>query len=538
MLKPSIMRKKSKVNGQIVLNIKESKKNPKISFKDALNILQLKLLTKEINQNSNTANFNANSSNHSKNYNSQYLHTSVNSIYPNNKYSTKQNLINIEEINNNENLSSRRHSARMNMGKNYSDNFSIKKKFQGGLDIINEIVLTEQKEKDKKNLRKYQLKNGRNKNKNNLLDELEKFDREQQLKMDKYLDEKRRNKIDLMFNKNKIFNSKDIGLHKNKQNRNEKIESKGNEINKTITEEKTNEDEQSLSNIDIYKNNKIKDNSNKENEDINKVNDNEKNDFQEIKHKYFSQNIFTTKFPNTEYKFKYLNNFFEDKSESNKLLGNYQDEKNEKKETDIRNFSNPINKNLSNDKQIIRLNRYDSFNIKQKNGSNISPKILFKNSNDTDLTKSLIDSNRNYNIDQSSNSNNYAMISNRILNEEKNNNEINDMYKVILNSIDNKLYKRNKDKNRNNLTVGSNSRLLSSSNEKIWIAPKKNKKKYNNYFRELFSNNRNNYYKDICHKYDKYNDLSIEKRHLKKYRIQNTYTNRNYLREINKIFNE
>jgi len=236
-----------------------------------------------------------------------------------------------------------------------------------------------------------------------------------------------------------------------------------------------------------------------------------------------------------------LNNFFEDNSESKNLLGNNKDEKNGDNKANIRNCYKPINKNPSNAKQNISLNRYDSFNFKQKKSGNISPKMLFKNSNDLDTTNTLIDSNRNYNIDQNSNSYNYAMISIRVLNEEKSDNEINDMYKVILNSIDNKLYKRNKDTNGTNLTEGSNSRLLASSNEKIWITSRNNNKKINNFFRDLSSNDRNNYYKDICHKYDKYNDLNIAKRHFKKYRIQNTYSNnfhRNYLREINNFFNE
>lgn len=543
MLKPSIMRKKSKVNGQIFLNIKESKKNPKITFKDALNSLQLRLLTKEINQKPKTSNFSPNSNSHSKKYNSQYLHTSGSCFSSNNKFSTKQNPMILEEIKNNESLSSRRCSARMNMGKSYSGNFSMKKKFQEGLNSINQIALTEQKGKNSRYLRKYQLKNGGNKNKKikiNLIDELEKFDREQQLKMENYLDEKRRNQIDLFVKKNKIFNSNDNGQHKNTQNIIPKNENNsGNEINKTITEEKTYEDEQSFSNIDTYKNNIIKDNSNKENEFINE--DNEKSGFQEIKLKYFSQNIFATKFPSTEYKFKYLNNFFEDKTASTNLLGNNKNEKNGDNKTNIRNCYNPINKNPLNAKQNISLNRYDSFNLKQKKSGTVSPKMLFKSSNDLDTTNTLIDSNRNYNIDQSSNSYNYVMISNRVLNEEKNDNEVNDMYKVILNSIDNKLYKRNKDTNGTNLTEGSNSRLLASSNEKIWITSRNNKKNNNNYFRDLSSNNRNNYYKDLCNKYDKYNDLNIAKRHFKKYRIQNTYSNnfhKNYLKEINNFFNE
>ena len=543
MLKPSIMRKKSKVNGQIFLNIKESKKNPKITFKDALNSLQLRLLTKEINQKPKTSNFSPNSNSHSKKYNSQYLHTSGSCFSSNNEFSTKQNPMILEEIKNNESLSSRRCSARMNMGKSYSGNFSMKKKFQEGLNSINQIALTEQKGKNSRYLRKYQLKNGGNKNKKikiNLIDELEKFDREQQLKMENYLDEKRRNQIDLFVKKNKIFNSNDNGQHKNTQNIIPKNENNsGNEINKTITEEKTYEDEQSFSNIDTYKNNIIKDNSNKENEFINE--DNEKSGFQEIKLKYFSQNIFATKFPSTEYKFKYLNNFFEDKTASTNLLGNNKNEKNGDNKTNIRNCYNPINKNPLNAKQNISLNRYDSFNLKQKKSGTVSPKMLFKSSNDLDTTNTLIDSNRNYNIDQSSNSYNYVMISNRVLNEEKNDNEVNDMYKVILNSIDNKLYKRNKDTNGTNLTEGSNSRLLASSNEKIWITSRNNKKNNNNYFRDLSSNNRNNYYKDLCNKYDKYNDLNIAKRHFKKYRIQNTYSNnfhKNYLKEINNFFNE
>ena len=234
-----------------------------------------------------------------------------------------------------------------------------------------------------------------------------------------------------------------------------------------------------------------------------------------------------------------MNNFFEDKTESTNLLGNYKEEKKEKNKANIRNYYNPINKYPSNAKLNISLNRYGSFNLKQKKSGNISPKMLFINSNDLDNTNTLVDSNRNYNIDQNSNSYNYAMISNRALNEEKSDYEINDMYKVILNSIDNKLYKRNKDTNRSNLTEVSNSRFLASSNEKIWIASRNKNKAYNNYFRNLSSNNKNNYYKDICHKYDKYNDLNIAKRHLKKYRIQNTYSNnfnRNYLREINNLF--
>ena len=532
------MRKKSKFNGQVVLNIKESKKNKKISFKDALNNLEMKLLAKEINKKPKTANFNLNSNNHSNNYNSQNLLTAGSSISSINKSSIKHS-----EINNNESFSSRGNSVRMKMGKNYSESFSMKNKFQGGLDTINEIGLSEQKEKSINSLRKHHLKSEEYKNKKkkiNLIEELKKFDREQQIKMEKYIDEKRKNQIDLIYKKNKIYNSNVIDQNKNIQNNIlENGNTTGNEINKTITEEKTNEDEQSLSNIDANKNNINKDNNNKENEDINK--DNEKNDFQEIKKKYLSQYIFTTKFPKTEYKFKYLNNFFEDKSESTNLLGNYQEENNESNKANINNCYNTINKNPSNIKQKIILNRYGSYNFKQKKSDNISPKMLFRNSNDMDTTNTLVDSNRNYKVDQSSNSYNYAVISNRFLKEENNDNGINDMYKVILNSIDSKLYKRSQDANRINLTEGNNSRLFTSSNDKIWIAPRNSNKIYNNYFRDLSSNNRNNYYKDICHKYDKYNDLSITKRHIMKYRIQNTYSNnfnRNYLREINNLFNE
>ena len=81
MRRPSIIKKtKKKVNGQVVVDIKETQKVPTVSFSESLNNLKLKTLTKDLSPNKKSKNKKSNSNNESKNSSSKSLPKSQNEI--------------------------------------------------------------------------------------------------------------------------------------------------------------------------------------------------------------------------------------------------------------------------------------------------------------------------------------------------------------------------------------------------------------------------------------------------------------------------
>ena len=184
MRRPSIIKKtKKKVNGQVVVDIKETQKVPTVSFSESLNNLKLKTLTKDLSPNKKSKNKKSNSNNESKNSSSKSLPKSQNEILSmkakrnsvavsfnpksrlslfnqeetknnkdkknsSNRSLTKQRRIskNIEESSKNTKYMSKRHSVQVNLGKKFAEQFSFKNKYKSGLDPINEIVIGEKNE--------------------------------------------------------------------------------------------------------------------------------------------------------------------------------------------------------------------------------------------------------------------------------------------------------------------------------------------------------------------------------------------------------
>lgn len=246
MKRPSIVKKtKKKVNGQVVVDIKETQKVPRRSFSESLNDLKIKTLTKDISPNKKkTKNKKSDSNNESKNASSQNLPKPQNEII---SLKNKRNSVsvsfnpksrlrlfnqeeiksdkdkknssttslskqrraskNIEENNKRTKYMSKRHSMQVNLGKNFAERFSIKRNFKSDLDPINEIIIGEKNEQiiNPFKLRLEKLKEQKKNPKINIIEELRRFDREQQYKMEKYIDKKQKRYFDLMNKKMKIY---------------------------------------------------------------------------------------------------------------------------------------------------------------------------------------------------------------------------------------------------------------------------------------------------------------------------------------------
>ena len=559
MRKPSIIRRKSNVNGQTLVDMKEvPKRDPKVSFADEVNNLQVKLLSNEINLKTKNSTSSFPSSQEEPLTENAYRKAYSTMIKGNNnsnglnnerdnfaKSYSNMNILN--QKNSQENDFRKRRSMRLSQKKSM-DNIAKKK---GELSTIKEIVIGDNVERaisnnPKKRFRFVDEDNEKDKKykkkKINIIEELRKFDREQQLKMEKYIDKVRKKQIELMHKSSKLYKiinneNDDDNINNNNTNNNNNKENNGiinQEIEENKNENPPNEKDFDTPKFNTVENNNNNNNNNNKENNKNEINDknndnnanNNKDDFQKIKEKYFSSYLFTTRFPETEYKIKYLDKFFQNNSLVKNLFVNYVDDK----EDNYTNNTNINNKNININNKDININNNnslqtplnqkhtDNFNKSDSNininikKNNISPKLLYKNSNETDTANTVIDSNHKNNLEQSLNSNayTYTMRSNKINNKYRNNDEFDNTYRMIMDSIDNKLYNRKKNKTIiENMNI--NKRRIYSSNDRIRA------------FSRFDFNFKNNYDKIIQDKYNKYNETKMTP-----YFIKNRINNSNY----------
>ena len=546
MYRGPILKKKSKYKGQILLEVNDSSKlKPKVSFANSLHNLQLKLLSKDINpekktkipnSNSQSRNESSRSNPNSQNNiislknkrnsssatyrtNSKYIGFNSeegNRINANNKNSLFKNSTDVEENIKKSKYEPRRNSARQDLGKDYRQNFSVKRHMKGDLEPIQEIIIEPQNEGmiDYNYINSF-FENEEKKKKINLIEELQRFDREQQIKMEKYIDTKRKRQIDLIYRNLRIYNplndenknnSKE-NINNNKKitninNRNEYEESDENK-NEMIIEENENKSQEG-ENYNNFDNNNLMNENNKENYinyfktetniNDNKNKNNEKNEFQKIKKNYMTNNLFTTKFPSTSYKIKYLDNYFQNDSMSRSQFNN---EKEENSKTNISNYYNTFYKKEVNPKSERNINIFDN-----KEKSNLKAKNI-KNINISGISNLIYSNIKNKNNEHKFNHNR-----NRSYKKQQSYDEIDDVYNMILNSIDEKLYNKNRHKNRSVTDINYNIKIPSS------IDRLNTYNNYNNSFFKNFHSNysigiKNKYYDKICDKYNKYNQQKM-----------------------------
>ena len=602
----------SKVSDQIIMDQKENpKKDSKVAFSNSVDIVQYNQFSKEIEP--------------------EPL---------NNNYSYNNNPLNLKYSGNLDNKESDRRAKRLSkrssmkhkMGKNLAE---FKRK--NDLSTIKEIVIGDNNERIISNNPKKRFafkgdeEEGKKKKKINIIEELIKFDREQQIKMEEYLEKKRRQQIEYLFKSSKLYkiinseDSKDDKSKGNKSKENEDSEEsqeddqsdKDEKSNESKEEQKNNKDdnnkkEQNNDNKNDNKNDNdkekvknkkkgVKDKNNKNGK--NKYN-NENNNFQKVKEKYYCQNIYKAIFPHTEYKIKYLDNYLKNDSLRKNLFSNYvyENEESNKKNvhnnikfninsntnnnninnnnpnnannnSNIKNSPNNVNNNtiINNNPNSINSytnnNNISANNINNNNSNNSNNATFYHNlyktpssqkrniinrynSNDLksknnnivsmDTTNTIIDSNNKYNnkTEQSINSNTYSINSNRIYKKHNSFDQFDNAYKMIIDSIDDKLYNKYKYNNKSILSGSKNNNIYSSSIDKINIFSNTDYKNSKNTFRDsaLNSKNRKSYYKDICDKYDKYNGLKMTTHFSRNSKYNsNNYFNKDYkiMRMIN-----
>ena len=592
MKKPSIKKRKSNINGQTFVDIQElPKRDPKVSFADSVNNLQLKLLSKEIDIGRPKSSTSLPISKEGNFFHSNSNFNGINGIEGKNNnlyksYSNKNVLLQNTNLDENDKVMKKfwkRHSMRVSHHKNFDENFLSRKKSQNDLAIIKEIVISDKNESTITNNPKHRFKclekqdeeKNNTKKKINVIEELRKFDREQQIKFEDYIDKKRYQQNEFFFKNSKIYKIlnnenkdeiEDFLLNNNhhyipKYNEFKYQENFFNKYN-SINVEKNVES----SRLQNYNNNKTINNNS-----INK--NNGKDNFQKIKEKYFAQSIYTPKIPNTEFKTKYLDKFIQNnnnKSLVKNIFANYVDEKNKNeiinnniKENNINITNNNnenninINNNNNHSKEInsyplnhqesekeINNNQEKNFYIKN-NSIIISPKLFYKKTNETDSSKILIDSNNKIkdNIEQSNKSNMNTININKINNKYKLDDDLEETYKSIINAIDDKLYNKKK-KNRKIISNDNSNRIISSSAEKIKTTSNGYNYLFNKSYNNSFLNNtkNNRYYKEISEKYDNINGLKMVP-YYNRNSITN-YFNRNYnnkdykyIRIVNQIKN-
>ena len=566
----SIKRRKSNENGQTVVDVKDlSKKDTKVSFADEVNQLQLKLLSKEKNKKSKKKKKVQPSSKEDQiplknkrysfsipSFNFKRFNNQENNNNNSFKSNSNRSKLNSEENDKKSKYMSRRHSMTIAHSKFYEEKFAFKKN-RGELAAIKEIIIPDNHESIVSNNPKKRFKINKdddyeNKNKKiNIIEELRKFDREQQIKLEIYLENKRKKQEELMYKKSKIYKiinngKKDESIivdnsDKNNNSNNE-TESQENDENS----ESSNTIEKELKKSNKEKNSSLQNNNKENGKNLNnsknsKNNDNtnnQKEDFQKLKEKYFSKNLFSTKFTETKYKIKYLDNYLQNVLSSN-FFSNYVDEKNQNKNSNI----NQYNKNISIDMNKTPLTpkgelrtKSNVYNLKGKyNNINTfqSPKIIYKKSNETDATNTLFDSNNKYNnIEQSYNTNTYTIYTNKSFYMHKNEDEIDSTFKMIMDTIDEKLYDK-KHKNKINLPYDNHYRGISASAGKLKTYSNYGKNTYRKNFRDialLRKNNINSYYKDIYNKYESYHDSKMIPNFIK------IPFNNNYNRDYNKEY--
>ena len=333
---------------------------------------------------------------------------------------------------------------------NKDDDNNNKKK----LGTIKEIVLDDQNENmvDNNPKNRFKVKEGKKnkeekKKKLNIIEELRKFDRKQQISMEEYINNKKQKKFEYAYRRSLKNNYKKLNSFNNDINNGLLSQENNNEENEynTPAEKDMNDSEMIIEKEEMkypYKT------------ELKKRNDSD--EFDKLKQKYFSKNIFSSRFPNSEYKVKYLNNYFNKDSVVRNLFGQY----NENKEIPQEKNNNSIN-----------------------NNNNISPKLIYKNNNlsQNNINSEIKNSNNRYN-NNNDNNNNINNDNEQSLNSNKNsliksykyssykynyndNNEIENNYNKVFNSINERLYKNQLKKKYSNV---SNFNLIKSpSSDKI-----------------------------------------------------------------------
>ncbi len=555
-----------------------SKKN--VTFCESIDVVKLNS-SKEIKQISNN-----NKSNNKE--------EESDNIIMNNQAFIRRHSVCLEELGNTKKRMAKRYSLRCKSLKEVSP---LKRK--SDLGVIKEIVLGDGNEKvftkNPKILYGYKDdgEEGKKKIKINIIEELRKFDREQQMKMEKFIDKRNKQKNDLIFKSSKIFK-----LIKPKNDENDEIkgfmdERKNDDKNQDNEKDSVNDSSEGKNdkNIDNKNNNKngndrtingkkniLKNKKNKMNN-----NSNGKNDFLKVKEKYFSPNIYSIQFPETEYRIKYLDNYFRNDSIKKNLFGkNNNDNNNENINGDINNnidmnqnininnynidinynnninnnkskihnnsniqsnenaSSMNINNNITNDNNRNYINIYQYIykpTLSQKRNLVLQSKI--NNIASTDFTNTLIDTNNkcNHKTEQSINTNIYLMSSNRNHKRSESDDYIDNTYQLILNSIDEKLYYKYKNKtiisrgNKNNIDYSTIFNTIKNYSTDL--------KRHNNIFRrpsfQVRKSTNKNYYKNICDKYDKYNGLNMTSHFTRNKNNNNKIRNYKFFSVMNKI---
>lgn len=434
MKKPSsVIKRKTKIDGQILLDVKQKKKKEKVKFSESVKNLQLKLLNEEMHPHTIKSNKKINelNSNDKKDNddNNNLLNQKKDEIKKENERKEKR-----------EKRVLRHYSMKIKMENNLAERYCFKRNDLEHLDPIKEIVIGSKKNNtDKKNKEK--------KKKINIIEELRKFDLKEQTKMEDYLKKKIKKQNAYNYKNNKMYkiisneNENNLNITNNgKLNMNNEDENKS-----KLIEEKINESEEEENVNHFFDNNKnIKKRNNDHINNFNKlftyeqnVNSiNGKDDFQKLKQKYYSNFLFTTRIPETEYKVRFLDQYLQKDSMVKNLFANYEDTK-------------ESNNNINNEKNSNKDIYYNNNSIlKGYTAKNINNNYILS----TNSTNNVIDSNSKYNnnntYDQYMNSN----ISNlSILKSNRTNDKtVDNFYKKILNSIDNRLNKIQKNRHITN----------------------------------------------------------------------------------------
>ena len=371
------------------------------------------------------------------------------------------------------------------------------------LGTIKEIVIDDQNENlvsnnPKKRFMINEVKNEKKKEKKKLsfIEKLREFDRGQQIGLEKYINSIKEKKFKYMYYKNL----------KNKYEELYDANSLNNGLFNRIEENNSQQIDDKLYNTPAEK-----DGNEKDNEDS----------YEKLKKKYFSANIFSPRFPNSEYKVKFLNKYFDKDSIVKNLFSQYKETQSNKKDMNINmnninsepnnntsptnicniNFNTSINNSISL-KPSIKLNQKND-NINKMN----SPVLIYRNNielNKYNNSENLNLNNRYSNLnEQSLNSNRYSMTSNKNKSNKYKSpikEEIENKYDKVFSSINEKLYKNkykkklDDSKNKDFIKIPSSDKTktnynLYKNNFKCFILEKN--KSYN-FFRSNSSNIFNN----------------------------------------------
>ena len=322
------------------------------------------------------------------------------------------------------------------------------------LGTIKEIVLDDQNEnlvdnnpKKRFMIKEQKKKEVKEKKKLSFIEELRDFDRKQQISMEKYINSIKKKKFEYSYNKNlknkyeKIYNDNINNLNNGLFNEGENPNS-----NEHVIDER------------IY--------NTPQEKDINNKNKEKDDSFEKIKKKYFSANLFSSRFPKSEYKVKYLNNYFNKDSLVKNLFTQYKETQNEKKDMNINTNINNINNEQNNNINTASPTNFCNINF----NTSLNNSIAFKPS------KKLDQNNRYSNLNEQSlnsiNNNKYSMSSPKYKSPAKD--EIENKYDKVLNSINEKLHK-NKYKKKLSDIDNNNSFMRISSSDKIKSGFDKNK---------------------------------------------------------------